>query len=202
VFITFEGLDGSGKSTQAKMLAKWLNEKERRIVLTREPGGWEGGAVLRDMAISGQLKHPWSEAYLFLLDRAEHVAKVIQPSIDKGLDVLCERYHDSTIAYQVWGRGLPGDIFAELAELAAFPRPDVTVLFDLPPDVAVKRAAGRGARDVFESEGVSFMTKIRDGYLSIAENDPGRWVIIDCSSRDANSVFRSLLDELGKRGLF
>ena len=86
MFITFEGLDGSGKSTQARMFTDWLNKKQdRHAVLTREPGGWEGVAVLRDIVISGRLKHPWSEAYLFMLDRAEHVANVIQPSLDKSI---------------------------------------------------------------------------------------------------------------------
>ncbi|MFA7652008.1 MAG: dTMP kinase, partial [Synergistaceae bacterium] len=132
MFITFEGIDGSGKSTQASLFWKWLVEdKKRDALLTREPGGWPGGDVLREIVISGKLKHDWSEAYLFMLDRAEHIASVIQPAIDSGRDIVCERYHDSTLAYQIWGRGLPLEIFDELARLSAFPVPDLTILFDI-----------------------------------------------------------------------
>ncbi len=106
MFVTFEGIDGSGKSTQAALFWKWLvEEKKRDALLTREPGGWPGGNVLREIVISGKLKHDWSEAYLFMLDRAEHVASVIQPAIDSGRDIVCERYHDSTLAYPDLGQG-------------------------------------------------------------------------------------------------
>ncbi|MCE5201177.1 MAG: dTMP kinase [Synergistaceae bacterium] len=203
MFITFEGLDGSGKSTQARMFTDWLNKKQdRHAVLTREPGGWEGVAVLRDIVISGRLKHPWSEAYLFMLDRAEHVANVIQPSLDKGLDVVCERYQDSTIAYQVWGRGLPLEIFQELARLSAFPVPDVTIFFDVPAETALERTARRGMPDTFESEGMPFMTKIREGYLALARSEPERWIQLDCSYGDEEVVFGSLLKALEMRGFF
>ncbi len=128
MFVTFEGIDGSGKSTQAALFWKWLvEEKKRDALLTREPGGWPGGNVLREIVISGKLKHDWSEAYLFMLDRAEHVASVIQPAIDSGRDIVCERYHDSTLAYPDLGQGTSPEIFDELAKLSAFPVPDLTV---------------------------------------------------------------------------
>ena len=106
MFITLEGIDGCGKSTQARLLCEALSARGT-VVQTREPGGWEGGAELRSMVLGGSLKHPWSELFLFLLDRAEHAARVITPALEAGRHVVCERYHDSTLAYQVWGRGMP-----------------------------------------------------------------------------------------------
>ncbi len=203
MFITFEGIDGSGKSTQAKLFAECLKEKHgRNVILTREPGGWNGGAVLRDMVISGALKHSWSEAYLFMLDRAEHVARVIQPALDSGIDVVCERYHDSTLAYQVWGRGLPLEVFDKLATLSAFPVPDVTLFFDIPADVALKRAAKRGNLDAFENEGIKFMNKIREGYTALAKREPKRWIKLDCDSRGIEEIFKNILESFAARGFF
>ena len=200
MFITFEGIDGSGKSTQAALFHKWLKEeKGRDAILTREPGGWPGGAVLREIVISGSLKHKWSEAYLFLLDRAEHVSAVIQPAIDAGRDVICERYHDSTLAYQIWGRGLPLDIFEELARLSAFPVPDITVLFDISTETAMKRVTSRGNPDSFENEGRSFMEKIREGYISLSKRAPDRWLVIDCCDKGPEDVFDELVRSVGTR---
>ncbi|NLX84101.1 MAG: dTMP kinase [Synergistaceae bacterium] len=203
MFITFEGIDGSGKSTQAALFSKWLIEhKQRRAILTREPGGWPGGALLRDLVVSGSLRHQWSEAFLFMLDRAEHVATVIQPALDSGSDVVCERYHDSTLAYQVWGRGLPLDTFDQLAKLSAFPVPDLTVLFDISPERGLRRAKSRGKLDSFEKEGISFMTKIRDGYLALSKRDPDRWLIIECTEESSEEVFSILIKSLVSRGIF
>ncbi|NLD04483.1 MAG: dTMP kinase [Synergistaceae bacterium] len=203
MFITFEGIDGSGKSTQASLFWKWLVEdKKRDALLTREPGGWPGGDVLRKIVVSGKLKHEWSEAYLFMLDRAEHIAAVIQPAIDSGRDVVCERYHDSTLAYQIWGRGLPLEIFDELARLSEFPVPDLTILFDISPVIALKRVKSRGTPDSFEKEGESFMTKIRDGYLALSKRDPKRWLIVECSEKSSEEIFEQMTRSLMSRGLF
>lgn len=203
MFITFEGIDGAGKSTQAKLFTEWLKVKrDNKVLLTREPGGWEGGAVLRDIVIGGTLKHPWSEAYLFMLDRAEHIAKVIQPAIDLGIDVVCERYHDSTLAYQVWGRGLPLKVLDDLAVFSAFPVPDITLLFDIPIEIALQRAANRGKLDAFESEGACFMKKIKDGYIALARREPKRWITLDCTLGGEREVFNNLLKALDERGYF
>ena len=200
MFITFEGIDGSGKSTQAASLCRWLREDRKRdAILTREPGGWPGGSVLREMVISGSLKHDWSEAYLFMLDRAEHIASVIGPAIASGRDVVCERYHDSTLAYQVWGRGLPLEVFDKLAKLSAFPVPDLTVLFDIDPCVALERARSRGRLDSFEKEGTSFMTKIREGYLSLSKRDPNRWLVIECGDMGSEEIFALISEEADRR---
>ena len=201
MFITFEGIDGCGKSTQAKKLADWLKDNNRPVLLTREPGGWDGGNILRNMVLSGSLKHPWSELYLFMLDRAEHIAAVIRPALDFGSNVICERYHDSTIAYQVWGRGLPQDRINSLAKASDFPVPDCTVFFDLPVETAVQRIAKRGGLDSFEQEGLVFMSKIREGYKNLAQREPNRWLVIDCSFKSEDEIFLTLLDSLIKRGI-
>ena len=121
MFITFEGIDGSGKSTQARSIAGWLyKEAAHGTLLTHEPGGWDGGQVLRNMVLTEGLRHRWSEPYLFMLDRAEHVARVIQPALDSGKIVLCERYHDSTLAYQSWGRGIPADVLNSFFMASSF----------------------------------------------------------------------------------
>lgn len=203
MFITFEGIDGSGKSTQAGLFQKWLiDERGRDAILTREPGGWPGGAVLREIVVSGSLKHRWSEAYLFMLDRAEHIATVIQPALNAGKDVVCERYHDSTLAYQIWGRGLPLNVFDELARLSAFPVPDLTVLFDISSEKALGRVRSRGNPDFFETGGISFMEKIREGYMALSKRDPERWLIIECGEEDPEDIFKRMISLVSSRVLF
>lgn len=202
MFISFEGIDGSGKTTQAKLFSDWLCERGYPVLLTREPGGWNGGAALREMVISGELRHPWSEACLFMLDRAEHVARVIQPALDAGTHVVCERYQDSTLAYQVWGRGLSLDIFNTLAKEASFPMPDITILIDVTVEHALSRVQRRGRPDAFESEGVGFMSRIRNGYLSLAECFPDRFIVIDGNNNDVQAVFMSVVSALNRRGCF
>ena len=200
MFITFEGIDGCGKSTQARLLFELLN-KEGGAVLTREPGGWEGGGTLRDIVLSGDLRHPWSELFLFMLDRTEHAARVISPAISEGLHVVCERYHDSTLAYQVWGRGMPFEPLREMAKLAALPEPDVTLFFKIEPAIALSRVGKRGKPDSFEREGLAFMEKIDRGYRSLAEMEPRRWAVIECGDRNPAEIFAQVKDVLAERGL-
>lgn len=203
MFITFEGIDGSGKSTQAKKFAEWLSEhKKIDPLLTREPGGWDGGGVLRDMVLTGKLQHTWSEAFLFMLDRTEHVARVIQPALDDGCTVLCERYQDSTLAYQVWGRGMPLNIFEKLGLAANLPIPDLTVFFDIPVDAAMVRAEKRGRLDAFEKEGRPFMEKIRTGYVALSAREPERWLRIHCEGLDEAQTFDKFIDAVLARGFF
>lgn len=200
MFITFEGIDGCGKSTQARLLFELLN-KEGGAVLTREPGGWEGGGTLRDIVLSGDLRHPWSELFLFMLDRTEHAARVIGPAISEGRHVVCERYHDSTLAYQVWGRGMPFEPLREMAKLAALPEPDVTLFFKIEPALALSRVGKRGKPDSFEREGLAFMEKIDRGYRSLAEMEPRRWAVIECGDRNPAEIFAQVKDVLAERGL-
>ena len=200
MFITFEGIDGCGKSTQARLLFELLN-KEGGAVLTREPGGWEGGGTLRDIVLSGDLRHPWSELFLFMLDRTEHAARVIGPAISEGRHVVCERYHDSTLAYQVWGRGMPFEPLRDMAKLAALPEPDVTLFFKIEPALALSRVGKRGKPDSFEREGLAFMEKIDRGYRSLAEMEPRRWAVIECGDRNPAEIFAQVKDVLAERGL-
>lgn len=203
MFVTFEGIDGSGKSTQAALLAGWLSDEyKNEVVLTREPGGWDGGGDLRRMVQDGKLRHRWSEAFLFMLDRCEHVAGVIAPALSESKTVLCDRYHDSTLAYQVWGRGLPLIVFDSLAERIKFPVPDVTLFFDIPIETALRRASERSNPDAFEKEGEPFMRRIREGYAVLAEREPNRWVTIDCGDCGVGEVFQKTLSALRKKGIF
>ncbi len=200
MFITFEGIDGCGKSTQARLLFELLN-KEGGAVLTREPGGWEGGGTLRDIVLSGDLRHPWSELFLFMLDRTAHAARVIAPAISEGRHVVCERYHDSTLAYQVWGRGMPFEPLRDMAKLAALPEPDVTLFFKIKPALALSRVGKRGKPDSFEREGLAFMEKIDRGYCSLAEMEPRRWAGIEFGDRIPAEIFAQVKDVLAERGL-
>lgn len=203
MFITFEGIDGSGKSTQAKKFAEWLlDHKGITPMLTREPGGWEGGDVLRGMVLNGELRHKWSEAFLFMLDRCEHVARVIAPALAEGQTVLCERYQDSTLAYQVWGRGMPLNLFEKLALAADLPVPDLTVFFDIPVETALARAAKRGRLDAFEKEGRAFMDKVRAGYVALSDREPERWMRVNCDGLDEGQTFEKFLAALQKRDAF
>lgn len=202
MFITLEGIDGSGKSTQAALLAGWLSEEHKKeVVLTREPGGWEGGAVLRSLVKDGELRHKWSEAFLFMLDRCEHIERVLSPALRAGKVVLCDRYHDSTLAYQVWGRGLPLAFFDALSGMAGFPVPDATIFYDIPVEIALERASRRGLPDAFEKEGEQFMRGIRQGYVSMAAREPKRWITIDCSDSGVEEVFQKTIAALAGKGL-
>lgn len=167
MFVTFEGIDGAGKSTQAALCAEWLKGLlgDSNILLTKEPGGWPGGESLRDALLSGGLSDPWGEFYVFLADRLEHVKKVIRPALEEGKTVICERYIDSTLAYQVWGRGLPLKRVNELMQWHNFPMPDLTLFFDLPLEEALRRLNARGERDELEDE--IFLSRVREGYKSI-----------------------------------
>lgn len=202
MFISLEGIDGSGKTTQAKKLARLLTRKyKREVLLTREPGGWKGGSILRRMVRDGRFKHQWSEAFLFLLDRCEHVAGVIEPALEAGATVICDRYQDSTLAYQVWGRGLPLAVFDALAGMAKFPAPDVTVFFDIPVEIALARASKRSSPDAFEKEGAAFMERIRRGYIALSERDPGRWIKIDCAACGEDDIFGKMTEALAGKGV-
>jgi len=200
MFIAVEGIDGTGKSTQAQRIAEYLRSLGKDVILTKEPGGWEGGAALRTLVLSGTLSHRWSEAYIFMLDRAEHVAKVINPAIAKGSIVVCERYHASTVAYQVWGRGLAREPFDMLFSLSEFPVPDITFLFDMEPKESLMRVKARGALDNFESEGLEFMNKIRQGYLAQFAENQSSWIKISAEGTE-DEVFERVAGALREKGV-
>jgi dTMP kinase len=176
LFLTLEGLDGSGKSTQAKLLAAFLEGKGLPVVLTREPGGGLPG--VRDSLLRGELS-PEAEYLLFSADRAEHVRKVILPSLEAGAWVVSDRYLDSSLAYQGFGRGLPLPWLLEVAKEATLGlTPRLTFLLDLPPEEALRRVKDP---DRLEREGLAFFQRVREGYLFLAEKEPHRFVVLDAT---------------------
>lgn len=189
-FITIEGIDGCGKSTQAALLRKWLEERVApgRVLHTFEPGGWDGGKLLRRLLLDGVPIGPRTELLLFLADRSGHLDAEILPALEEGCCVICERYTDSTLAYQSWGRGIDSEILNSLLKWCDFPLPDLTVFLDIDVRTARVRLARRGRPDRVETEttetetkgdGESFMERVARGYRELAKRNPGRIVAVD-----------------------
>jgi dTMP kinase len=194
-FLTFEGIEGSGKSTQVARIALWLEQGDCAPVVTREPGGTALGRRLRDVLLAGEgdacPRDPLTEALLMVADRAEHVAQVILPALDAQRPVLCDRHADSTLAYQGGGSGVSRSLLVELNRIATRGLvPDLTLLFDLDPNVALARMRARtgGAADRFEAESLAFHERVRAAYLELARAEPLRFAVID-AGRDADAVF-------------
>jgi len=178
LFITLEGIDGSGKSTQARMLADWLSARGHPVALTREPGGTKAGEVIRALVLShDHTIPPEAELFLYLADRAVHVAQVVRPALQGGRVVVCERFTDSTLAYQGYGRGLDLELLRELNVMAAGGlSPDLTVVLDVPPE----RARLDGSRlDRLESEGEGFSRRVAQGFRDLARREPQRIKLAD-----------------------
>jgi len=176
LFITLEGLDGCGKTTQAKLLKDYLEERGHIVYLTREPGGSKIGEKIRDILLDSNMKiHPWTEALLYLSARLENTL-IIKERLKEGFTVICERYIDSTIAYQGYGRGLPIDELKRLNNLVTFGlKPHLTILLDIEPNIALQRKKNL---DRIEKEGLEFYNKVRIGYLKIAEEEKDRVYIV------------------------
>jgi dTMP kinase len=187
-FITFEGGEGSGKSTQIKTLAERLSGAELRTIVTREPGGSPGAEIIRHLLLSGmgKLLGPEAETLLFAAARDDHVHAVIEPALDQGIWVLCDRFFDSTRAYQGrLGKVEPGVLNAMQRVTIGDLKPDLTVILDVPVDVGMQRAAARRgdrAPDRFEAEDVKFHEGLRDAYRQIAAAEPLRCVVIDANA--------------------
>lgn len=182
VFVAFEGGEGSGKSTQAGLLAEWIRGLGRRVVLTREPGGTEVGAQLRAILLdpaTGDLS-PRTEALIYAADKAEHVDTLILPALADGAVVITDRYVDSTLAYQGAGRALHVGELESLARWAtADLRPHLTVLLDVDPAVGLGRA---GEPDRIEGEPIEFHQRVRRHFLDLAAADPARYVVLDAAA--------------------
>lgn len=187
-FITFEGGEGSGKSTQIKTLAERLNGAELRTIVTREPGGSPGAEIIRHLLLSGmgKLLGPEAETLLFAAARDDHVHAVIKPALDQGIWVLCDRFFDSTRAYQGrLGKVDPGILNAMQRVTIGDLKPDLTIILDVPVEIGMQRAAARrgaGAPDRFEAEDVKFHESLRDAYRQIAAAEPQRCVLIDANA--------------------
>jgi len=196
VFVTFEGADRSGKSTQAQLLRDTLEAEGREVVLTREPGGTELGERVRALVLDGPQMGAWAEAALFAASRAEHVEEVIRPALDRGAVVICDRYLDSSLAYQGIGRGLGVDAVLDLnLQVTGGLLPDVTVLLVLEPEVAAARA---GRPDRLEREGAGLQGRVAEGYLELAERFPERIVVVD-AARPPEEIAEEIHDRLRQR---
>jgi dTMP kinase len=203
-FITFEGGEGSGKSTQIKLLAERLGIAKLRAIVTREPGGSPGAEIIRHVVLSGmgKLLGPDAETLLFAAARDDHVRTVIQPALNKGIWVLCDRFSDSTRVYQGrLGQVAPAVLNAMERVTIGDLKPDLTVILDVPVEVGMQRAAARrgsGSPDRFEAEDIKFHQELRDAYLQIAADEPQRCVLIDANA-DAGAVAASVWAALRER---
>ena len=178
MFVTFEGVDWSGKSTQAGLLAGWLAEQQRTVLSTREPGGTPVAEAVREVVLHGHDMTPWAEAALYAAARADHVEHAIRPALERGEDVVCDRYIDSSVAYQGFARGLGEQRVLELNLMVTRGLlPDRTFVVLLDPEEARRR--GAGAPDRIEREGDDFMRRVDEGYRSLAATYPERIVTLD-----------------------
>ncbi len=205
-FITFEGGEGAGKSTQIKILAERLDAAKLRTIVTREPGGSPGAEIMRHIVLSGmgKLLGADAETLLFAAARDDHVHTVIRPALEQGIWVLCDRFADSTRVYQGrLGNVLPGVLNAMERVTIGDLKPDLTVILDLPVEVGLRRAAARrrgGAPDRFEAEDLAFHRKLRDAYREIAASDPQRCALIDADA-DLDTVAARIWTALRDRVL-
>jgi len=194
MFVTFEGIDGSGKSTQAELLAGWLREQGRTVLATREPGGTPVGEALRKLVLHGDEVSPWAEAALFAAARAEHVESAIRPALERGEDVVCDRYLDSSVAYQGIARGLGEEPVRQLnLTVTRQLLPDRTFLVLVAPAEARRRAGD--LRDRIEQEDDEFMHRVDGAFRSLAESEPGRIVALD-GDRPADEIAEEIRDHV------
>ena len=199
MLITFEGIDGCGKSTQARLLAEKLEEEGIETILVREPGGTELSEHIRDLLLTRSYTEPLShtaELLLFAASRAQLIKEVINPALERNAVVICDRFTDSTVAYQGFGRGLPLAHIEHVNELAADQLvPDLTFLMDVPIDLAVSRRKGMGD-DRMEAESRTFFTHVMQGYMYLAQRDSARIHVIDGtqSIEDIQQTINRLVD--------
>ncbi|MCC2670535.1 MAG: tmk [Armatimonadetes bacterium] len=215
MFITFEGPEGSGKTTQIRLLAEALREREREVVSTREPGGVPAAEEIRELVLHSELA-PEAEALLFLAARAEHARKVIRPALERGAVVICDRFNDSTLAYQGYGLGLDLDRLRSLCEFASTGlRPDLTLLLDLPVEVGLGRrfgaqlpldielpnpdtAAQSQLVNKLDARATEFHRKVRQGFLKEADRERRRIYRVD-ASRSIKQVQQEIWKEVKGR---
>lgn len=195
LFITFEGTDGCGKTTQIEMLKDYFEKQGRTVLLTREPGAKGLGTKLREILLNydGEVS-PVCESFLFLADRAQHVDTIIKPAVARGEVVLCDRHTDSTVAYQGYGRELDIEQIKMLNNIATSGlKPDLTFIFDIDIDTAQKRVGKN--KDRMESAGIEFFKRVRNGYLEIAKQEPERVKVLD-GSKSIETIHNELLEIL------
>ena len=194
MFITFEGLDGCGKTTQAALLAESLRRDGVEVVATREPGGTPLGEQVRDLVLHGDHVAPWAEAALYAASRAQHVEQVIRPALDRGATVVCDRYIDSSVAYQGAGRGLGlEEVLALNLVVVGGLLPDRTVLVEIDPKTAAERVGSSGDR--IERDGIALWRRVADAYRGLSHRYPERYLVVD-GRRSVAEVAAEIRDRL------
>ena len=207
LFITFEGIEGSGKTTLMELVARSLGQHGRDCVLTQEPGGTPLGLTLRRVLLDPSAVEISStaELMLFAADRAQHVAEIVRPALDDDSIVLCDRFSDATIAYQGYGRGISLEIIAAVDSRARGGTiPDMTVLLDLPVETGLERARARNdgsdgpSESRIDDEEMAFHQRVRDGYLQLSREEPERFLVLD-ATLEPERLAEALMDELARR---
>ena len=195
MFVTFEGPDGAGKSTALAGVAEGLRTGGEAVLTTREPGAGEFGGRVRDILLNGGEVVPKAELFLFLADRAQHMALTIEPALARGEIVLCDRHTDSTLVYQAFARGLDEGFVREANAFAVGSRvPDLTLLFDLEVEAAQARLTRRDRPgDRLDAEGLDFHRRVRDGFLALAAAEPERFAFVDATDDAATATRAALL---------
>ena len=194
MFVSFEGLDGCGKTTQARLLADALAAEGADVVLTREPGGTPLGESIRDLVLHGDHVAPWAEAALYAASRAQHVEQVIRPALDRGATVVCDRYLDSSVAYQGVGRGLGLESVLQLnLAVVGGLLPDRTFLVEVDAETAAARVGG--SPDRIERDGAGLWDRVAGAYRELAERYPERYVVVD-GRRPVAAVAEEIRDHL------
>ena len=208
MFITLEGIEGCGKTTQIELLANWLKENGTSVVVTYEPGDTDLGNSIRSLILDNHIDlSPNTELFLYLADRIEHVRRVIEPALKDGKIVLCDRYHDATIVYQGYGRKISIDFIQSCFNFLKFPLPDLTLLLDCPVEVGLSRIEKRPL-DRLELENADFHERVRKGYLNLARAEPKRIKIIDATrpiysvQEDIRKIVQNYIENCTKSKLF
>ena len=207
-FITLEGIEGSGKSVQLHLLEEELKKRKVRFLITQQPGGTPFGKEVRQILLQreGAQREPTAELLLYLADRYQHLKEVIEPSLTQGLHVLCDRYHDATLAYQGHARGLGFPMVDQLAKILALRIPDLTLVLDLEVEIGLKRARARNQKENsenwgrFEAEDLDFHRRVKEGYQLLVQREPDRVLMVDASGTP-EEVFKKLLGLLEERGI-
>jgi len=200
LFITFEGVEGCGKTTQLNRLSRWLQERGLQPEITREPGGTPFGLEVRSLLLNpeGARREPIAELLLYLADRYQDLQTRILPALAQGRIVLCDRYHDATLAYQGYARRIPAEVVERLGAALAIRNPDLTVLLDIDPAKSLQRAIARnqatsGGQEEsrFEQEHLDFHRRVREGYLILARRHPARFAVLN-ADRSVEEIFSDL----------
>ncbi len=203
--MTFEGIEGSGKTLQLRLLDEELRRRGVPFLLTREPGGTPLGEEIRDILLrhDGIPREPMAELLLYLADRYQHLKQVVEPALAAGRHVFSDRYHDATLVYQGFARGIGWDVVARLAKVLELRRPDLTLVLDLPVAVGLGRARRREADEAsqwgrFEAESRAFHEKVREGYHLLAQREPERVLLVDATG-EPGAIFARVLEILCDR---